>query len=86
MYKFKVVGMEDPAAAKPAQAALLAHGDARACYFVDEDDVFSLVMLQAITRQEIAARLASAGFVLTGAVLVSDGTVLHAPAPLVSDE
>ncbi|QQR87801.1 MAG: hypothetical protein IPJ76_06140 [Flavobacteriales bacterium] len=86
VYKFTVSGTQDPVAAKPAQAALMAHGDAHFCYFIDEADVFALVMSSPITRQEIAARLSSAGYTLLGPVLVSDGTVLQAPDPMPSDE
>lgn len=86
VYKFTVSGTQDPAAAKPAQVALMAHGDVRVCHFIDEVDVFSLVMSVAVTRQEIAARLATAGYLLAGPVLVSDGTVLQAPTPMPSDE
>lgn len=86
VYKFMVSGTQDPVAAKPAQAALMAHGDAHFCHFIDEADVFALVMPSPITRQEIAARLSSAGYTLVGPVLVSDGTVLQVPTPTPSDE
>lgn len=84
--KFMVSGTHDPVAAKPAQAALMAHGDVHFCHFIDEVDIFSLVMPVPITRQEIAARLSTAGFVLAGPVLVSDGSVLPAPSPTPIDE
>lgn len=86
VYKFMVSGTQDPVAAKPAQVALMAHGDVHFCHFIDEVDIFSLVMPVPITRQEIAARLSAAGFVLVGPVLVSDGTVLQAPSPTPIDE
>lgn len=86
VYKFMVSGTQDPVAAKPAQVALMAHGDVHFCHFIDEVDIFSLVMPMPITRQEIAARLSAAGFVLVGPVLVSDGTVLQAPSPTPIDE
>lgn len=79
IYKFSVQGIQDRAAAKVVQYALMEHAFSTSCDYIEECTCFKLGVNAAIDYVTLKNILQDNGHVLTGEILLSNGTVLHPP-------
>ena len=81
VYRFTVLSVSDPVAAKPVQHAMMDQGFVHACAFVNECACFKMAVPTALTYDQLKDMLVISGFTLTGPVHVSDGSVLIPASP-----
>lgn len=76
VYRFKLVGVNDPVAAKPVQYVLLETADVHMCTFVEEERYLKLACPRSPGHSYFRSLLPLTGHELDGPVLVSDGSVI----------
>lgn len=86
VYRFTVQGVADRETAKPVQHAMLEHVSVHACEYLQECQCFKMATPAALTYGQLRAMLMATGFVLTGTVTVSDGTVLTPITTIAEDQ
>ena len=79
VYRFTVQDVQDRVAAKPVQYALMEYPFAASISFIEECACFKLAVHTAIDYAALSQALQQEGYVLTGDVLLSNGSVLHPP-------
>ena len=77
IYKFKIQGISDPAAAKPILYFLSQQSFATSFAFVDEADCFKIGSESPLTYGSLSFALAAEGYELGRYIEVSDGTILY---------
>ena len=76
VYRFTVQGITERESAKPVQYAMIDQGFVHMCEFIAECGCFKMAVPAPLTYAELENLLITSGFVLTGPVHVSDGSVL----------
>lgn len=85
VYKFRLVGISGPEAAKDVQYALLDNPDVHMCTFIQEETCFKLASPTEMDLAAFQTLVGITGFELNGPVLVSSGVTLGMNGPAGSE-